>query len=112
MENYSGLLPFLWRTFKSKPQEKKRAPEMQPSSMPHMILEDQEDVFFNQDEVYFLHPELVGKSPSSFAKSPGLFGKLPGRSSPGKIHRRRHSTGLSGFSLPKMLSSSSQRAQY
>lgn len=112
MDNYSGLLPFLWKTFKTKPQERKRAAEMQPLSNSHMIPEDKEDVYMTHpDDEYFLHPELVGKSPARFPKSPGMFGRSPGRSSPGRSHKRRHSTGLSGFSLPKMLSTNSQRAR-
>ena len=94
MENYAGLLPFLWRTFK-KPQEKKAAPEMVPLSM-H---EDGDDAAMHlDDDEYFLHSELVTKS------SPGMLGKS-------HCHKRRHSTGLNGFSLPKLLSSQSQRAR-
>lgn len=114
MENYSGLLPFLWKTFKTKPQERKRAPEMQPlslsMSMPHLTEDDEEDMMTQQDDEYF----LMGKSPKS---NPGVFGRMasgsPARaSSPARTHRRRHSTGLSSFSLPKMLSSNSLRHRW
>lgn len=105
MENYSGLLPFLWKTFK-RPQERKAAPEMVPLPL-HDIQEDRDDAATHQDDEYFLHPELMTKSPARFPKSPGMFGRSPGRSG----HKRRHSTGLSGFSLPKILSSHSQRAR-
>lgn len=105
MENYSGLLPFLWKTFK-KPHERKAAPELVPLSL-HDVLEDGDDAGMHQDNEYFLHPELVTKSPARFAKSPGMFGRSPGRS----LHKRRHSTGLSGFSLPKILSSHSESAR-
>jgi hypothetical protein len=112
MENYSGLLPFLWKTFK-KPQGRKAAPEMVPLPL-HDIQEDRDDAAAHQDDEYFLHPELMTKSPARFPKSPGMFPKSPGMfgRSPGRsLHKRRHSTGLSSFSLPKILSSHSQRAR-
>lgn len=105
MENYSGLLPFLWKTFK-KPQERKPAPEMEPLSL-HDNFENRDDGTMHQDDEYFLHPALAMKSPARGPKSPGMFGRSPGRS-----HKRRHSTGLSSFSLPKLLSLHSQRARW
>nr|PNR53791.1 hypothetical protein PHYPA_007466 [Physcomitrium patens] len=102
MENYSGIVPFLWKTFK-KPREKPLEPEMVPLSVHETLMEDEE---------YFL--DSTGGNSPKFPKSPGMFGKSPSRfaKSPGKSHKRRNSTGLSGFSLPKLLSSHSQKSRF